>query len=252
MVWKQRSWGRSRGSGGRDTAVGLFIERSLCVGHFRCPPNYPRWGCPCPTLVCQRGPVKSPAQGHKLGGGGPRPGLHSLRSEASGTHSGHSVEGTTPTADSAGSEGSCRSRPLSSGSWTRRCWRPRARLPSCPGPGGAAASSAEPDRPTQAMSRPRPLQGLGTCFLFQPFLASGRPRGTGTAASVCVCLFSRPRRRGPGRPGSLTDLRCLAEPSVGAGTGRGGVQAGTLPQQPWFSYSPVHLPSQEVVSSPSP
>ena len=43
--------------------------------------------------------------------------------------------------------------------------------------GWTVAPLAEPDRPTQVKSWLPPLQGLGTCFLFPPFPASGRPMG---------------------------------------------------------------------------
>lgn len=178
-----------------------LCQACVVLKHFRRPRKSPPWGAPLlPSLFDRRDRRSHLPEVTLLGAGGAGPGLRSLRSEASGTHPRQGGEDPTPRAGSAGFEVSSRSRPLALGRWTPMFWRPRARHPSCPGLGGAEAAWAEADRPTQATRRPHPLQGLRTCFLFQPFLAFGRPRGTGIAVSVCVCLFGRPQRGGPGTP----------------------------------------------------
>lgn len=204
--------------------------------HFRYPPNSPRWGAPLshpgwPERNCE---VPCPRSQARRGWGWVGPAEPLLRSFGNPPQARERRH--YPAQTVLGLRGLVGPRPFLRAAGSPRFWRPRARIPIPPGLGGAVAPSAEPHWPAQARSRPWPPQGLRTCFLFQLFLASGWPRGTGTAASVYVCMVSRPLWGGPGRAGS-TDLSCLAGAAVGAGTVRGwcpcrGAAAAVVLRQP--------------------
>lgn len=102
--------------------------------------------------------------------------------------------------------------------------------PLCPGLGFGSLSGARPVQPTQVKGGHLPA-GPRTRFLFQPFPASGPPRGTGTAPSVSVC--SAGLRGVAWVPG-------LDSPALEWERGRrgGGVCAGTPRQQLLFSAPP--------------